>query len=266
MEKFQFPWNLNDRAIWRKGFQNSVEKTARDEGNSQGRYIGENIRLTTDILEQTKAQDIPGILLLLDFRKAFDTVEWGFIQNTLDLFNFGSNIKQWVKTCNYDFKFLEKSGIPIFYRKISANFLEIRNLYQHDNGQDLILFNNKDILIDGNSFFLQKWKQKGVILIQDILDNDGKFLTFTSCQDRFKIKCNFLSYLQVISAIPKRLLHKARSLGRWENLTAYETTFPLTPSSNIDLHKMKCKSLIGLIQNSIALFLQRLMKYYLELI
>ena len=58
-------------------------------------------------------------------------------------------------------------------RKILANFLEIRNLYQHDNGQDLILFNNKDILIDGNSFFLQKWTEKGVILIQDILDNDG---------------------------------------------------------------------------------------------
>ena len=74
-----------------------------------------------------------------------------------------------------------------------ANFLEIRNLYQHDNGQDLILFNNKDILIDGNSFSLQKWKEKGIILIQDILDNDGKFLTFTSFQDRFKIKSNFLS-------------------------------------------------------------------------
>ena len=47
--------------------------------------------------------------------------------------------------CNYDYKFLEKSGIPAFYRQILANFLELRNLYQHDNGQDLILFNNKDI-------------------------------------------------------------------------------------------------------------------------
>ena len=61
--------------------------------------------------------------------------------------------------CNYDFKYLEKSGFPIFYRKILANFLEIRNLYQHDNGQDLIFFHNKDILIDGNSFFLQKRKE-----------------------------------------------------------------------------------------------------------
>ena len=70
--------------------------------------------------------------------------------------------------CNYDHKFLEKSEIPVFYRKILANFLEIRNLYQHDNGQDLILFKNRDILIDGNSFFLQKWKEKGVTSIQDI--------------------------------------------------------------------------------------------------
>ena len=69
-------------------------------GFIKGRYIGESIRLITDILEQTKAQDIPVILPLLDFRKTFDTVKWGFIQNNLDLFNFRSNIKQWVKTFN----------------------------------------------------------------------------------------------------------------------------------------------------------------------
>lgn len=36
-------------------------------------------------MEQTEQQDIPGILLLLDFRKAFDTIEWNFIQQTLSL-------------------------------------------------------------------------------------------------------------------------------------------------------------------------------------
>ena len=49
----------------------------------------QNIRLINDIMEQTEQQDIPGILLLLDFRKAFDTIEWNFIQQTLSLFNFG---------------------------------------------------------------------------------------------------------------------------------------------------------------------------------
>ena len=50
-------------------------------GFVKGRYIGQNIRLLLDVLEETKKQDLPGILLLLDFRKAFDTLEWPFIQD-----------------------------------------------------------------------------------------------------------------------------------------------------------------------------------------
>ena len=65
-------------------------------GFVKGRYIGQNIRLINDIMEQTKLQNIPGILILLDFLKAFDTIEWSFIQNTLNLLNFGVGIKRWV--------------------------------------------------------------------------------------------------------------------------------------------------------------------------
>ena len=65
-------------------------------GFVKGRYIGQNIRLLTDVLEQTKRQNIPGILLLLDFRKAFDSLEWPFIQQTLSVFNFGESIKRWI--------------------------------------------------------------------------------------------------------------------------------------------------------------------------
>ena len=39
-------------------------------GFIKGRYIGQNIRLLIDILDETKLQEIPGILLLLDFKKA----------------------------------------------------------------------------------------------------------------------------------------------------------------------------------------------------
>ena len=53
----------------------------------------QSIRLINDIMEQTEQQDIPGILLSLDFRKAFDTIEWNFIQQTLSLFNFGPWLK-----------------------------------------------------------------------------------------------------------------------------------------------------------------------------
>ena len=65
-------------------------------GFMKGRYIGQIIiihRLINHIIQQTELQKIPGILLLLDFQKAFDTLEWPFVQNTLNPFNFGKGIK-----------------------------------------------------------------------------------------------------------------------------------------------------------------------------
>ena len=67
-------------------------------GFVKGRYIGENIRLISDVLDLTKDQNIPGILVALDFRKAFDSLEWPFIMRTLEAFNFGSSIKRWIST------------------------------------------------------------------------------------------------------------------------------------------------------------------------
>ena len=57
----------------------------------KGRYIGQNIMLINDIVEQTKLGNIPGILLQLDFRKAFDKIEWEFIQRTIALVNSTSS-------------------------------------------------------------------------------------------------------------------------------------------------------------------------------
>ena len=49
-------------------------------------------------MEFTKKHNIPGILVSLDFRKAFDSLEWPFIMRTLNIFNFGTSIQRWVST------------------------------------------------------------------------------------------------------------------------------------------------------------------------
>ena len=66
-------------------------------GYIKNRYIGENIRLISDIMTYTAEKDIPGIALFLDFKKAFDTIEWDFINSCLEVFNFGPDIQKWVK-------------------------------------------------------------------------------------------------------------------------------------------------------------------------
>ena len=43
-----------------------------------GRYIGENTRLIFDLMAYTEQNSIPGLLVLIDFEKAFDSISWSF--------------------------------------------------------------------------------------------------------------------------------------------------------------------------------------------
>ena len=45
-----------------------------------------------DLLHYTKENEIPGILLLIDFEKAFDSLSWSFINKTLETFRFGPSV------------------------------------------------------------------------------------------------------------------------------------------------------------------------------
>ena len=67
-------------------------------GYIKGRFIGQNVRLIADIFECTDTLDIKGIALFLDFKKAFDSLEWNFILEALETFGFGASLVQWVKT------------------------------------------------------------------------------------------------------------------------------------------------------------------------
>ena len=60
-----------------------------------GRYIGENIRLLEDIINE-KSDD--SVIMLLDQEKAFDRVEWDWLFKVLRRFNFGEKFIGWIKT------------------------------------------------------------------------------------------------------------------------------------------------------------------------
>ena len=55
-------------------------------GFISGRYIGENTRLIYDIMDHVDKEYIPGLLLIVDFEKAFDSISWEFIADVLDFF------------------------------------------------------------------------------------------------------------------------------------------------------------------------------------
>ena len=57
-------------------------------GFIKGRYIGEALRTLIDIMEITKTKDIEGLLISVDYEKAFDFLSWEFIFKVLECFNF----------------------------------------------------------------------------------------------------------------------------------------------------------------------------------
>ena len=66
-------------------------------GYIRGRYIGENIRNIYDIIQYSTITNIPGMVIALDFEKAFDSISWNFLFHTLECFKFGENFIKWIK-------------------------------------------------------------------------------------------------------------------------------------------------------------------------
>ena len=60
-------------------------------------YIGENVRLIYDLIHYTDKLNQKGIAIFLGFKKAFDSIEWNYLLETLHLFNFGLDIQKWIK-------------------------------------------------------------------------------------------------------------------------------------------------------------------------
>ena len=65
-----------------------------------GRYIGESTRLVYDLMHHTEEKNIPGLLMLIDFEKAFDSISWQFLYKVLKLLGFGHSFIQWMKLLN----------------------------------------------------------------------------------------------------------------------------------------------------------------------
>ena len=91
-------------------------------GFINGRCISKNTRLLYDIIHYTETRNIPGLLVLIDFEKAFDSVSWSFIKKTLSFFRFGPDIKKWIE---------------IFYRNIKSCVVvngQVSTLFQIERG------------------------------------------------------------------------------------------------------------------------------------
>ena len=168
---FSFLWNKKKDKIKREGLYQDYDKGG--------------IRMT-DIGLMLKAMCLAWIPRLLKHANS----NWNSVPNYF-LRGLGLNF---LLRCNYDVTFLN-SNIPTFYKDMLSFFDDIKNLYNCNLGQ-VVLFNYREILIDGKPFFIQAWFSKGTILISDLLDEQGQLLSYQAFKAKCKCKTNFLNYYQ----------------------------------------------------------------------
>ena len=103
------------------------------------------------------------MLTFLDFEKAFDKLEWNFIQKTLTRFNFGNYFKKWVSTMyNNVSSCVTNNGYASKFFKVSRGIrqgcplsallfilaVELLSFHiQHDKNIKGILLHNQEIKI-----------------------------------------------------------------------------------------------------------------------
>ena len=64
---------------------------------TKNRFIGEGVRLISDIVNICDRNNIGGFLVPIDIEKAFDSLDHKFILAILKKFGFGKNFVSWVE-------------------------------------------------------------------------------------------------------------------------------------------------------------------------
>ena len=147
--------------------------------------------------------------------------------------------------CNYSVEKLDRK-IPLFYRELLDYFQQLRRNYEDPLKREFILWNNRDINIENKSVYWKAWRDKNIIFIQDLLNDQGNNLSPQELNDKYNIKANFLQYYQIISATPAHLKSSAsvhRDLGHL-NLIGENLDFHLAEDITLNLKKTSCKTVL----------------------
>ena len=98
----------NDYKILAKVLANRLKKVLPflidfdQTGFLKNRYIGENIRLLKDVIRYCHIKSFKGLVVLADFEKAFDNIEWNFLNACLKAFGFKRDFIAWFKVMYKD--------------------------------------------------------------------------------------------------------------------------------------------------------------------
>ncbi|KAJ9557883.1 hypothetical protein OSB04_012497 [Centaurea solstitialis] len=68
-------------------------------GILKGRYILDGVLIANEVVEDLRKTKRKGMVFKVDFEKAYDSVEWDFLLDTLKMMGFGDRWCKWIRSC-----------------------------------------------------------------------------------------------------------------------------------------------------------------------
>ena len=158
----------NDFKIWSKSIANRLEEATYLIGKEQtgfikGRSIFSNVKKTMEIVSHLNKANKPGVVVIIDFEKCFDQIEYRAIEGVFKFFGFGTKFIEMMfllfndlvmrTQCNgYTSNYFKKTrGVnqgccasPLIYSYCSAVIQHV--VYANDSIQGIELFGIKNLL------------------------------------------------------------------------------------------------------------------------
>ena len=80
------------------------------------------------------------------------------------------------------------------------------------------IWKNNHIKINRKPIFYKRWCKNGIFYLNDIIKNDGNFLTVEELNENFNMNVNFLDYLSIQNAIPREWRRSLLTYGKNLNI------------------------------------------------
>ena len=102
--------------------------------------------------------------------------------------------------CDYDPKDYNFSNN--FYAELIRFWADFRNAFSEQDSRGSIIWNNKNVRIDGQPVFYKRFLEKNVISIRQLGLSQSNLESLDTISNVTSLKCNFLQWASLRSAVP----------------------------------------------------------------
>jgi hypothetical protein len=119
-----------------------------------GRHILESVLVLHETTHELHRKKMDGVLLKIDFEKAYDKVRWSFLQQVLRMKGFDPKWCQWINN------FIEKGSVGIRVNDDIGHYFQTRKGLRQGDPLSPVLFN---LVADVLAIMIQRAKEDGQV-------------------------------------------------------------------------------------------------------